>query len=262
MEYKFKVIVLGNFSSGKTSIVKRVKDESFYEAYTSTIGVDFIRKRYEHQDLFNEVMTLEDGEATYEISKKARLDNFKPNEPIFKKYHKIVDTIRRDDISYYISIWDTSGQEKFSKITTAYFRNITACILVFDITNYTSFTSVKLWYRDLLNRVNDSDRCNFPMVLVGNKSDLAHERMVSLTECNRLADALGCSYIECSAKTNHNVTSIFSELVKNIVFKINHELIVPSHKNGINIVHNEIELFPKEVFDIDNTNEQKCCIIM
>ena len=46
MEYKFKIIVLGNYSSGKTSIVKRLKDESFYDTYSSTIGVDFIKKNY------------------------------------------------------------------------------------------------------------------------------------------------------------------------------------------------------------------------
>ena len=68
MEYKFKIIVLGNFSSGKTSIVKRLKDESFYDTYSSTLCVDFLKKKYEHLELFNDTMTFEDGNAAYEIS--------------------------------------------------------------------------------------------------------------------------------------------------------------------------------------------------
>ena len=44
MEYKLKIIILGNYSSGKTSIVKRLKDEIVYDTYTSTIGVDFKKK--------------------------------------------------------------------------------------------------------------------------------------------------------------------------------------------------------------------------
>lgn len=265
MEYKFKIIVLGNFSSGKTSIVKRLKDESFYDTYSSTLGVDFLKKKYEHLELFNDTMTFEDGNAAYEISREDRLSNFKSKDSRFKKYHNILDKTRREDITYSLAIWDTSGQEKFTTITTAYFRRVTGCVLVFDITNFSSFKSIQTWHSDLLNQITESERANFPFVLVGNKADLAKNRAVPAEDAIKLAEKLGCSYIESSAKDNTKINEIFAEIVRNITFKINHELIYPSVENGICILNRDIELFPKEVFKIDQDTDsvvQKCCSIM
>jgi small GTP-binding protein len=263
MEYKFKIIVLGNFSSGKTSIVKRLKDESFYDTYSSTLGVDFLKKNFEHQELFNDTMTFEDGSAAYEISKENRLAHFKSNDAKFKKYHNLLDKTRREDITYSLAIWDTSGQEKFTSITTAYFRRVTACVLVFDITNFSSFTSIQTWHRDLINQITESERAHFPLVLVGNKADLAKKRAVPTEDAIKLAEQLGCSYVECSAKDNIKINEIFAEIVRNITFKINHELICPSIENGINVLNNEQDLFPRYEFKLNEQKDsQKCCSIM
>jgi small GTP-binding protein len=239
MEYKLKIIILGNYSSGKTSIVKRLKDEIIYDSYTSTIGVDFIKKNFEHRDLFNDIMTLEDGSASYEISKQDRLSHFKSQDSRFKKYHNLLDKTRKEDIKYSLAIWDTSGQEKFTNITTAYYRRVSGCVLVFDITNFNSFKAVKSWHSNLLNQLTESERDYFPLVLVGNKADLKNNRAVSVEEANALAAKLGCSYIECSAKDNYNINEIFAELIKNITFKINHELIYPNVENGIGVLSGE-----------------------
>ena len=264
MEYKLKIIILGNYSSGKTSIVKRLKDEIVYDTYTSTIGVDFIKKSFEHCELFNDTMTLEDGSACYEISKPDRLHHFKSQDSRFKKYHKLLDLTRRDDIKYNLSIWDTSGQEKFTNITTSYYRRVSGCVLVFDITNFNSFKAIKSWHSDLLNQISESERTHFPLVLVGNKADLKANRVVSIEEANALAAKLGCSYIECSARDNYNINEIFARLIQNINFKINHELIFPNKENGIKVVCGGLDLFPRNEFKLsDNTSEsQKCCVLM
>ena len=43
------------------------------------------------------------------------------------------------------------------------------------------------------------------MILVGNKNDISHEREVSYDDGESLANELGISFIEASAKTGHNV---------------------------------------------------------
>lgn len=37
----FKVVIVGNSSVGKSSILRRFADDSFQESYLATIGVDF-----------------------------------------------------------------------------------------------------------------------------------------------------------------------------------------------------------------------------
>jgi GTPase KRas protein len=55
-----------------------------------------------------------------------------------------------------------------------------------------------------------------PLILIANKSDLAHARTVSTGEGMDLAKSFGCRYIEASAKTRANVDEAFYELVREI----------------------------------------------
>jgi len=41
-------------------------------------------------------------------------------------------------------IWDTAGQERFRSITRAYYRDAEALLLVYDVTNRSSFDNVKV----------------------------------------------------------------------------------------------------------------------
>lgn len=46
-DYLFKVVIIGNSSVGKSSLLRRFADDSFQESYLATIGVDF-RFKYFH----------------------------------------------------------------------------------------------------------------------------------------------------------------------------------------------------------------------
>jgi GTPase SAR1 family protein len=51
---------------------------------------------------------------------------------------------------------------------------------------------------------------------VANKCDLVEERVVTREEGQSLADELGCSYFETSAKDHVNVDECFTELVREV----------------------------------------------
>ena len=48
---------------------------------------------------------------------------------------------------YELQIWDTAGQEKFRSITPLYFRDANGVILVCDVTNPSSFSSLREWVK-------------------------------------------------------------------------------------------------------------------
>lgn len=47
-DYLFKVVIIGNSSVGKSSLLRRFADDSFQESYLATIGVDFRFKYVSH----------------------------------------------------------------------------------------------------------------------------------------------------------------------------------------------------------------------
>ena len=46
-------------------------------------------------------------------------------------------------------IWDTAGQERYRAITNAYYRQAIGVLLVYDITNRVSFTSLEKWISEV-----------------------------------------------------------------------------------------------------------------
>ena len=74
-----------------------------------------------------------------------------------------------------LSIWDTSGQEKFRSMASNLYRNCNAIIFLFDISNKDSFDKLKYWIENIKQYLDDS----IELVLVENKIDLEGKREVS-----------------------------------------------------------------------------------
>jgi len=72
-------------------------------------------------------------------------------------------------------VYDTAGREEYSAMRDQYIRNAQSFLVCYAITNRRSFEEVGE-FREQILRVQDRD--NFPMVLVGNKCDLADSREV------------------------------------------------------------------------------------
>lgn len=54
---------------------------------------------------------------------------------------------------------------------------------------------------------------NAQVVLVGNKSDMQSDRVVTYERGRQFAEHLGLEFFETSAKENHNVKQVFERLV-------------------------------------------------
>jgi small GTP-binding protein len=109
------------------------------------------------------------------------------------------------------TFWDCAGQERFNSIIDGFFRNITAGILFFDVSNRKSYTNVLDWIK-MFRQYNDE---NIPILLVGNKID-KENRCISKHDAYILANDFNLLYIEMSIKNNININNAIDLLIYNI----------------------------------------------
>ncbi|KAH7694037.1 Ras-related protein Rab-7a, partial [Aphelenchoides avenae] len=55
-----------------------------------------------------------------------------------------------DGTQYSLQFWDTTGQHDCRAVTAQYYRNAHCCVLVYDITDLKSFSSLDSWLNDFL----------------------------------------------------------------------------------------------------------------
>ena len=111
-----------------------------------------------------------------------------------------------------LQIWDTAGQERFRTITKTYYKGAHGIILTYDVTDQNSFKNIRNW----IKQIEANAQTSVKKVLVGNKCDKP-DRVVTEEEGKKLADDYNMSFFETSAKTNQNVTEVFTYLTKEIL---------------------------------------------
>lgn len=110
-----------------------------------------------------------------------------------------------EDPTVRLQLWDTAGQERFRSLIPSYIRDSTVAVVVYDITNVNSFQQTTKWIDD----VRTERGSDVIIMLVGNKTDLADKRQVSIEEGERKAKELNVMFIETSAKAGYNVKQLF-----------------------------------------------------
>lgn len=109
-------------------------------------------------------------------------------------------------------IWDTAGQEKYHSLAPMYYKGAAAAIVVYDITNESTFKTLQDWVAELKSKGPE----NIVIAVAGNKSDLADQRQVDTPSAEAYAASIGASFLETSAKTKANVDEIFLNISKSL----------------------------------------------
>lgn len=109
-DYMIKIILIGDSSVGKTSLILRLNDPNGSSSLESntTIGYEFCNKYFE-----------------------------------------------QDDRLIQVHLWDTAGQEKHRSMVATYYRKTAGAILLFDLTDYTSFENCSKWLQELREHNQD-----------------------------------------------------------------------------------------------------------
>ena len=153
-------------------------------------------------------------------------------------------TITVDGVEIDLQIWDTAGEERFHSVGAAFYRGTDACLLVYDITQPESFRRVNIWLDDLVSKAGVTNIETFPLMLFGNKSDLAEQRAIQASEAQAWAETKKCGFFEVSAKTQENVEKGFEEVLRK--FLQNHDRAVQTSQLGFKLQPNQPKPEKKE----------------
>ena len=150
-------------------------------------------------------------------------------------HDKVKNTIWIDICSRNISVYgrefrlnvvDTAGQERFLSFAASYLRAAVGVLLVFDVTNKSSFEKGIPKMLELIKSEDD-----MRMILVGNKADAEDRRKVTRKQAEEFAANLGVLYFETSAVTGQNIHKVFEEITK--VIYITSDLKSPITDNAL-----------------------------
>ena len=128
-----------------------------------------------------------------------------------------IRTVELDGKRVKLQIWDTAGQERFRTITAAYYRGAHGVLLVYDVTDETSFSNVRNWMRNIESHASEG----VAVALIGNKADCEEDdRKVTNERGKKLAEQFKVPFFETSAKSGVRVEEAFSNLARTCMKKL------------------------------------------
>ena len=146
----FKVLVVGDEDVGKTTIVNHYT--LMPASFSSTIGIEFQSR-----------MVALSADDTAEVVSENALKNVSTTSTMglqsrVKHY---------DHVKCYF--WDTSGSPRYQSLSHTYYRNISAAIVVFDLSNEKTYTDLYSY----IHRIIQKNICTHkhPILVIGNKFD-------------------------------------------------------------------------------------------
>ena len=199
-----KILILGDSSVGKTTLLLKYVDGYFPTIYVATIGVEFKVKK-----------------------------------------------INVNGIDLNLQIWDTAGQERFRGVTRNFMKGADGIIYAYDITKKSSFDSLKNWIIQ-----SEESTVGFKKIIIGNKTDLESERVVSKEAFQKFCQNKNIQGMEVSAKNGNNVDKCFELIAKLIIEGKTKEQLIEKYSEagrnrGKSIVSKESYKKSKE--------KKKCC---
>jgi GTPase SAR1 family protein len=168
-------MLIGDSGVGKTCLLVRFKDDTFLTCnFIATVGIDF------KVLIFLFIYLFSSSNCFKFFSYHLLHINY--NIIIFqiKKLKNKIVTI--DNKKVKLQIWDTAGQERFRSVTHAYYRDAQALLLLYDVTNQSSFDNIRAWLGEIKQYAEE----DVVIMLLGNKVDKPN-RVISKEQGEKLA---------------------------------------------------------------------------
>ena len=165
-----------------------------------------------------------------------------------------VKDIELRNIKYKLIFYDTLGQEKYKSIAPNLIKKANGIILMYDITNQSSFDSLP----EIIQNIKEERGKDFPMVLVGNKADLEEDREIKKEQGEDLAFKNAMGFFEVSNKEGTNIEEAGLAFVNKILEKRKEESIVNESDNNTRLTESTYNSKYSNI-DNDQHNKHNCC---
>ncbi len=120
-------------------------------------------------------------------------------------------SLKLQDRTVKVLIWDTAGQETFQSVAKVFYKGSHCVFLVYDITKEKTFEKLQVW----LKEIRESASGSAILILVGNMLDLEATRAVSTDRALEFKKKENIDiFVETSAKSGANVLDIFVRAAK------------------------------------------------
>ncbi len=110
---------------------------------------------------------------------------------------------------------DLPGEERFKVARESFYNGAAGALVIFDLTRYTTFNPA------IFERLKElwGTAGKIPIIIVGNKSDLAEQgyRSVKKEEILNYCNKIPCEYIETSAQDGSGIEEAFYLLIRKIL---------------------------------------------
>jgi Ras-related protein Rab-7A len=167
-----KLVVIGASGVGKTSFRTQVCALKFTEIpITSTPLCSIFRVAF--LQVTGPLLGLISSRKHYYIQlNQMKWSLFRFGSISFRLLSSIIKLIQE----YHMQ--DTAGQERFSSLSTAFFRGADAALLMFDVNEPETLTALEKWWEEFRERapLYDEDLEDYCCVVVGNKTDLVNPK--------------------------------------------------------------------------------------
>ncbi|XP_041360854.1 dnaJ homolog subfamily C member 27-like [Gigantopelta aegis] len=115
-----------------------------------------------------------------------------------------------------VNIFDMAGHPIFYEVRNEFYRDTQGALLVFDVSDRSSFEALDSWLSEMLSEMGDKAEAENVVVCVcANKID--KKRAVDELEGRMWADSHRFHYFETSAQTGEGVNNVFQTLFDGVV---------------------------------------------
>ena len=153
---------------------------------------------------------------------------------------KTITTLNLDNNNIDIEIIDTPGNPRFRSVVSLFINNTNIFLLIFDLTDRNSFEELIKWYEIA---VLSSDKEKIFFSIIGNKSDLIEERIISEEEGNEFAKKINGIYLEVTSLEFESVEKVFQTVALTYIKRIKEGKSLNEFDNQLSLNHDENNKF-------------------